>query len=379
MFVIGLMSGTSVDGVDAVLIEFTGNLNHPKWDLINLSSLDYSFDLRKKIFDLGQGGKCSSQEWLELSEAITYVHAEAARRCDPKGIASIVGCHGQTVFHRPASSLQRGGSLQLIQGALLAKMINKSVIYDFRSKDIAFGGHGAPLIPCLDEALLGRINGWRVVLNIGGISNLTILPPSSGPDKHLNVVGWDCGPGNTLIDIAVNKATNGAMLFDKDGLLASKGQIDFPAIKKWLQEPFFNSLPPKSSGREQFGIEDFNRRCDQLSSAVNEDVIATMTNFTAQIIFQEIQKLYVQKSIRPVELLIAGGGSNNPVLVGEIRRLCQGIRVFSIDELGIPTKSREPMAFALLAWWNILSKPVDFSFITGACQPLILGVKVDPF
>ena len=183
MRVLGLMSGTSADGIDAVLVDFTGDPSKPKWQILNTFSYEYPSSIREKIIQVGQGLKISSKDWLELAEEITELNAFAARTCDPDSTAEVVGCHGQTLFHRSVKKSKRGGSLQILLGPLLANLLDQIVIYDFRSKDIAAGGHGAPVVALVDEALVGRLYGWRGVLNLGGIANLTIIPPKSGIDK----------------------------------------------------------------------------------------------------------------------------------------------------------------------------------------------------
>ncbi|KGG35440.1 Anhydro-N-acetylmuramic acid kinase [Prochlorococcus sp. SS52] len=371
------MSGTSADGVDAVLVDFRGNLNKPRWKLLNSVSLKYSVDLQKAIIDAGQGSKLSGCDWLELSEAITEAHFSAASRCDPDGISTVVGCHGQTVCHRPPKPSFRGASWQLIQAPLLATLLGKNVIYDFRSKDLALGGQGAPLAPFLDYALIGRGKTWRGVLNLGGIANLSLIPPLKGPHRKCHLLGWDCGPANTLIDLAVQKITNGQMNFDCDGLMASKGKPDLDAIKKWLKEDFFQQPPPKSTGREYFGSLDLAKRFSEINSANVNDLVATITCFTACVVAQDLNNLFKKSWIKPAELFVAGGGSRNIFLMKEITNRSPGIRVLSTEKIGIPSQSREAMAFALLAWWNINQKPINTN-VTGLKEPSVLGIAVRP-
>ncbi len=378
MYVLGLMSGTSADGVDAALVDFRGNPDQPKWRLLNYLSLPYSDDLRRLIIRVGQGLKLSSKEWLDLAEAITEFHGLIAKRCDPNRLASIVGCHGQTLWHRPPFGLNRGASLQVLQGPLLSTLLNRSVIYDFRAKDLALGGQGAPLVPLADVALIGRGTGWRGVLNLGGIANISLIPPKSGPHKICNAMGWDCGPANTLIDLAVQKITNGASLFDQDGLFASKGAPDLEVIALWLQEPFFQMNPPKSTGREQFGAMDLADRLKDLKGFSNNDLIATLTTFSALVIAQDLNNLFKEKSIKPIDLFVAGGGANNPVLFQEIVNLCMGMKVSKIQDIGIPVQAREAIAFALLAWWHCLNKPGSSKSTTGVSRPAILGIASNP-
>ncbi len=378
MRVLGLMSGTSADGIDAVLVEFKGDPSKPKWKILNTVSHEYPSSTREKIIQVGQGLKMNGKDWLELAEEITELNAIAARTCDPDSTAKVVGCHGQTLFHRSVKNSKRGGSLQILLGPLLAKILDQIVIYDFRSKDIASGGHGAPLVALVDEALVGRLNGWRGVLNLGGIANLTIIPPKIGIDKTSECLGWDCGPANSLIDLAIKEITNSSLTFDKNGLFASRGIPRLEIIKNWLREPFFNLEPPKSTGREQFGFQDLQKRKKELGEISKEDLISTLTTFTVSIINQDLENLLRLKNIRLIELLVAGGGSKNLFLMSQLQKQCCGVSIRQINEIGIPSQFREALAFATLSWWNLLGKKVHPKYITGANKTILYGVRVDP-
>ncbi len=372
------MSGTSADGVEAVLANFQGATSQPSWQLLNQVSIPYPTSLTKKVIDLGQGEPFSASEWLEIAEGITKIHVQAALTCDPQERAQVVGCHGQTVFHRPPSSTQNGASLQLMQASLLAESLKRPVVNDFRAKDLALGGEGAPLVPNLDAALLGRGVGWRALLNLGGIANLTLIPPHSGPDRLRPVLGWDCGPANTLIDLAIQAKSQGSVLCDVDGRIAMNGSALEETIQLWLKEPFFQKPPPKSTGREQFGRSDLARRVEEIGNVSLEDLLATLTAFTAAVVSQDLEYIYRKFSIRPIELLLAGGGSCNPVMVREIVHRCPGICVQKLDEYGIPNQAREALAFALLAWWHLREHPGNSPAITGAKRLAVLGNRVNP-
>ena len=378
MRVLGLMSGTSADGIDAVLVEFKGDPSKPHWTILNAVSCEYPSSTREKIIRVSQGLKLDSKDWLHLAEEITEINASIARTCDPALTADLVGCHGQTVFHRSVNKSKRGGSLQLLLGPLLANILGKSVIYDFRAKDIASGGHGAPLVALVDESIVGRSYGWRGILNLGGIANLTIIPPKTGFDKTSEGLGWDCGPANSLIDLAIQESTNSSAKFDSNGYLASLGTPQKNVIEKWLKEPFFHLEPPRSTGREQFGLQDLQERKKQLGDISKEDLLSTLTTFTASIIAQDLDKLFRVKKISLIELLVAGGGAKNLFLMRQLQRQCSGIHVRKIDEIGIPSQYREAMVFATLAWWHFLGKKVNPKNITGANRSILYGVRVDP-
>ncbi len=378
MRVLGLMSGTSADGIDAVLVDFKGDPSRPKWKILNKTSYEYPSSTREKIIQVGQGLEINSKDWLELAEEITELNAFAARTCDPYSTAEVVGCHGQTLFHRSAKKTKRGGSLQILLGPLLANILNQIVIYDFRSKDIASGGHGAPLVALVDEALVGRLYGWRGVLNLGGIANLTIIPPKTGIDKTSECLGWDCGPANSLIDIAIQESTNSSLMFDKYGLLASLGMPKLEIIEKWLRDPFFHLEPPRSTGREQFGSQYLQKRKKELGDISKEDLISTLTTFTASIISQDLDNLFRFKNICLIELLVAGGGTRNHFLMKQLQKQCCGVHIRNINEIGIPSQYREALVFATLSWWNFLGKKINPRYITGANKSILYGVRVDP-
>lgn len=379
--VLGLMSGTSADGIDAVLAQFSGPSQRPRWRLLASRFTAYPQDLRNQLISLGQGASHSSEDWLAATEAVTEWQAEAARRCDPSGQAQLVGCHGQTVWHRPPTGQRRGASCQLLQGPLLAQLLQRPVIFDFRAADLACGGQGAPLVPPADEALLGRVGGWRALLNLGGIANLTLIPPASGPQKNQLLRGWDCGPANTLLDLAVRRFSGGRWACDVDGAWAARGRPNERLIRKWLEEDYFQQPAPKSTGRELFGESDLRRRLADLEQSGKalgaplspEDALASLTAFSAAVVAQDLQR-----GPLPLEVLVAGGGCRNARLMQELRRRCRGMAVRPLAELGIGDSQREPLAFALLAWWHLRGHLGNAPSVTGAHHPCLLGVRVDP-
>ncbi|WP_259731752.1 MULTISPECIES: anhydro-N-acetylmuramic acid kinase [Synechococcales] len=381
--VLGLMSGTSADGVDAVLARFDGPVNRPRWRLLASHSLAYPEGLHRRLVAIGQGQPATAEALLDLAEAVTEQQAACARRCDPGGQAGLVGCHGQTLWHRPPQEQRRGCSWQLLQGPLLAQLLERPVVFDLRAHDLALGGHGAPLVPLADAALLPAIGGWRALLNLGGIANLTLLPPAQGPERQAPVRGWDCGPANTLIDLAVSRFSRGTKRFDADGQWARRGTADEAVIRRWLAEPYFQALPPKSTGREHFGEADLERRLNDLKTAADSrgadseqaqaDALASLTAFSAAVVAADLDR-----GPRPLELVIAGGGARNTALVDQLRQRCRGLWVRPLVDLGIGESDREALAFALLAWWHQRRHPGCLPSVTGASRPAILGVRADP-
>ena len=383
MRVLGLMSGTSADGVDAVLAEFSGPSTTPRWSLIHNVSCPYPSDLRRRMLAMAQGEATPAAAILELAEAITEQQADAAEACDPDRSASLVGCHGQTIWHRPPESdatgrLRRGCSWQMLQGPLLAQMLERPVIHDFRAADLALGGQGAPLVPMADAALMGRIDGWRALLNLGGIANITLIPPSRGPDRKRPVLGWDCGPANSLIDLAMEAFSDGRERCDRDGRMAELGRVMDEPLANWLREPYFLQRAPKSTGRELFGRKDLERRLSELEPACREDQMATLTAFTAAVVAKDLQQLSHFNLPLPVEMVVAGGGRRNKTLMRELQSRCLGLRVLPSDNLNLPCESREALVFALLAWWHHRRHPGNAPSITGAEHSCVLGVRAEP-
>jgi len=383
MRVVGLMSGTSADGVDAVLASFNGSPHRPRWSLLRHATVPYPTCLQERILAVGQGLSHSAAALLELAETITDYQAAAARACDPDATADLVGCHGQTVWHRPPEHtghdlIRRGASWQMLQAPLLAELLRRPVVHDFRAADLALGGQGAPLVPMADAALLGAGPFWRALLNLGGIANLTLIPPRVGPDRHAAVLGWDCGPANTLIDLAVEHFSGGEERVDRNGARAAAGRVDETALQRWLDEPYLLQPPPKSTGRELFGRSDLKRRLQMLGNQSPNDCIATLTAYTAAVVAQDLDHVVRRGHPRPVELVVAGGGCHNPVLMRQLEHRCRGLRVRRSDAFSLPAVSREALVFALLAWWNQCGHPGNAPAVTGASRPSVLGVTVNP-
>ncbi|MFM8526468.1 MAG: anhydro-N-acetylmuramic acid kinase [Cyanobacteriota bacterium] len=388
MRVLGLMSGTSADGVDAVLARFSGPPGRPRWSVLASAHHPYPGDLRRALIAVGQGQAISSAALLDLAEAVTDAQAAAATACDPLGRADLIGCHGQTLWHRPPTTDRPGNSWQLLQGPRLAQRLRRPVVFDFRSQDLALGGEGAPLVPATDQALLPPLAGWRAVLNLGGIANLTLLPPCRGPERKAAVRGWDCGPANTLLDLAVQGFSAGRLTFDADGAWAALGQVNEPLVSRWLMEPYLQRTPPKSTGRELFGVADLQRRLAALgltlpaagasprlpSPGPVADALATLTAFTAAAIAQDLAR----QPTAPLELVVAGGGSRNPTLLRDLRQRCRGVWLRPLADLGVAEQEREALAFALLAWWQWRGHPGSLPSVTGASKEAVLGVRADP-
>ena len=375
------MSGTSADGVDAVLASFNGSVTRPQWRILASCSRPYPPELKERLVAVGQGQCLTAASLLDLAERVTEAQGASARACDPRGEANLIGCHGQTIWHQPPEQTRRGASWQLLQGPLLAELLGRPVVFDFRAADLAQGGHGAPLVPSTDAALLGRIDGWRALLNLGGIANITLLPPAHGPERHSPVLGWDCGPANSLLDLAIRQFSKGKLSFDANGDWARQGQINEDLVHQWLREPYFQLVPPKSTGRELFGATDLQQRLAAIQSnqlgaegdVKPADVLATLCGFTAALVARDLDK-----GTRPLELLVSGGGARNSFLMEQLRLRCRGLWVRPLVECGIDDHQREALAFALLAWWHRLGHPGSLPSVTGGRRPAIQGVCAMP-
>jgi anhydro-N-acetylmuramic acid kinase len=353
---VGLMSGTSLDGADAALVDFSQGA--PK--TLAFATVPFTNELRDRILALSSPGT----DALELSGTVSTELADLYSRAveavltggavDRKAVAAI-GCHGQTVRHRP----DLGFTIQLNDPARLAELTGIDVVADFRRRDMAAGGQGAPLVPAFHEAVFRHPTRSRAVVNIGGISNVTWLP-STG-----KTLGFDCGPGNVLLDGWARKHI-GAQ-FDEDGKWASAGRTDAGLLARLLDEPFLRSPPPKSTGRELFRLEWLQDRLP--ADYRTADVQSTLTDFTAHSIIAAIDRFCPSTD----EIFLAGGGARNGALVSRIRGLARGRPVAPTDTLGVPTAHVESMAFAWLAMKCVNREPVDLTAVTGARNPRVLG------
>jgi anhydro-N-acetylmuramic acid kinase len=381
MQVIGLMSGTSVDGIDAALVEITGTTLDLQVELLAGDTYPYPDQLRSEILAVCSGAKLSMLELAELDDeiagcfgrsAIAIQQSYAKMISAPRSVAVLIGSHGQTVFHRPMTADSMGYSLQLGRGELIATIAQIPTIDNFRAADIAAGGQGAPLVPKPDAYLLGHPTEHRCVQNIGGIGNVTYLPPQSQPDWEQQVCGWDTGPGNSLIDLAVTQLSQGELTFDRDGAWAATGTICQPLVQKWLTQAYFLAPPPKSTGRELFG-RDYLQTCieDGLAYQLTPaDLLATLTDLTASSIADSYQRFL---SRLPDRVLVCGGGSQNSYLRHRLQHHLPQSQIVTTDDAGINSDYKEAIAFAVLAYWRHHQIPGNLPAATGAKQPILLG------
>ncbi|ACK69462.1 protein of unknown function UPF0075 [Gloeothece citriformis PCC 7424] len=382
MYCIGLMSGTSVDGIDAALVNISGKDLDLHIELIAGATYPYPPALREKIIAVSEGVSLSMVELAQLDDAIATQFALAAQKIQ-KGHpqAELIGSHGQTIYHRPPkikrgefSQTDLGYSLQLGRGEVITDLTGIPTVSKFRIADIAAGGQGAPLVPKVDAYLLSHPTQTRCIQNIGGIGNVTYLPPRNQENWESHVYGWDTGPGNVLIDLAVQKLTNGQKTYDENGEWAAQGKPSQDLVTKWLQYDFFYQAPPKSTGRELFGHEYLDK-CWTDAIALQlppEDFLASLVELTVASIIHNYRAFLPQM---PQAVLLCGGGSHNLYLKQRLQEnLGHQSQVLTTDEVGINGDYKEAITFAVLAYWRkICSFPGNLPQVTGASKPMLLG------
>jgi anhydro-N-acetylmuramic acid kinase len=350
------MSGTSLDGADAALVEFGESA--PRTHAF--ATVPFPDALRARILALCEPGSDPLELAGTVSIELADLYARAVRDVlEAAGVArdavSAIGCHGQTVRHRP----DLGFTIQLNDPARLAELTGIDVVADFRRRDMAAGGQGAPLVPAFHEAIFRDAAVSRCIVNIGGISNVSWLPAGRA------TVGFDCGPGNVLLDGWARRHLGAH--YDEGGRWASSGRTDPALLGTFLAEPFLRLPPPKSTGRELFRMAWLEERLPREYRP--EDIQSTLADFTARAIVDAIDRHCSPSD----EIFLAGGGARNPALVERIRAIANARRVELTDALGVPTAHVEALAFAWLAMKCVRREPVDLTAATGARGPRVLG------
>ncbi|HTM89026.1 MAG TPA: anhydro-N-acetylmuramic acid kinase [Terriglobales bacterium] len=371
MIVAGVMSGTSADGINVALAELTGS--RPKLKLLGHLEFPFPAAVRRAILAAMNAEQARVADLARLNFLLGHLYtgavAAAARKFKVK--VELIGCHGQTLYHQGEPQPFLGRKLavtwQTGEAAVMAERLGAPVVSDFRPADLAAGGKGAPLVPFLDYLLYRDRRLGRIVQNIGGIANLTAIPPAAPPGQ---LVAFDTGPGNMVID-AVTERLFGRP-FDRDGRIAARGHVLKRALDEILRRSFFRRPPPKTAGREEFGREfvgEFIRLCGR---ARKEDVVATATGLTARSIAGSIGR-FLQGSY--AELIVSGGGAENPTLLRmlQLEVGALGLRIRRSDEFGLPAAAKEAVAFAVLAYQTWHRRPGNIPSATGASRPAILG------
>lgn len=368
---VGVMSGTSLDGIDVAIVETAGDGECPAdWRVVAFDTERYDSAARGRIATAITSGSAAAICALdfELGERIGAAvnRALAAASLRPTEIEAI-GSHGQTVWHEPPAGVRGGSTLQLGQAAVVAERTSCAVVSDFRARDMAAGGEGAPLTAYTDW-LLFRAGESRAIQNIGGIGNVTALPAeSSGTPPQ----AYDTGPGVVLIDGAVEHLTEGRSRFDLDGEMARRGVVCEGALAEWLSDPFFSQPPPRSTGRERFSRDRLLGWLQKHAALSPENTIATLTELTARTIADAYR--WIEEP--PAACYLCGGGARNPALAARLERLLDPVPVRDLSALGLDGDAREAVAFALLARQCVLGYPANAPWATGARGPRQLGVR----
>ncbi len=373
---VGLMSGTSVDGIDAVLVRIDGDSSSTfDWSLLAFSTIPYDEDRRRTILEALEEGTPDTLCRLHVSLGEWFADA-VLDVCEAGGVESqelaAIGSHGQTVWHIPPTDVLRGATLQLGDAATLAERTGAPVVSDFRSRDVAAGGHGAPLVPWLDQLLFSAVDQRRAIQNLGGMANVTWLPPTGSPEP---VIAFDTGPGVALIDGAVRRASDGALPYDQEGMMALRGKVDESLLLGLLDDDYFRAPPPKSTGREHFGRALLDQVAEGLKAGEDErawcDLVATFTAFTARSIAEAYRSWVLPRGLD--EIFLVGGGANNPALVQAITHELTPVPVRNGGDLGVDPDAREALAFAFLAWAHLHQITGNVPSVTGAEAPRVLG------
>jgi anhydro-N-acetylmuramic acid kinase len=376
-YVVGLMSGTSIDGIDAALIRIQGNGFSTVWELVAFDIYTYPVRLQKELLTLATTAHWDADHLCRLNVVVAEYFARAVKQISQKaGIPweqiHLIGSHGQTIRHLPESVPLHGfpvaATLQIGEPAVIAKRCGVVTVGDFRPADLALGGNGAPLVPFCDFLLLRSPDWNRGVLNIGGIANLTVLKKNCTGDE---VVAFDTGPGNMILDGLTQKLF--LRPFDLDGALARQGHVVPRLLEKWQQHPYFEKSPPKSTGREAFGerflAEMLTATAEQYAAL---DLLATATELVARTIAHAYQQ-FILPTCHFHELIVSGGGVRNPVLMQALTQNFRPTLIKSSAEFGIPADAKEAICFAILANETVSGNSNNLPSATGAVRKTILG------
>ncbi len=369
------MSGTSLDGIDVAIIDISGSGFKAKINVLTSHSVPYPRKIREALLTVSNTsaitGDISRLNFL-LGELYAEALEETAERAEiPIDSIKLIGCHGQTIFHEGQGAQYLGkrvaSTFQIGESSVITERLGIDVISNFRERDMAAGGKGAPLVPYLDYMLIRHRGRGRVAVNIGGIANLTAIPPNTNTDR---VIAFDTGPGNMVIDQLVTRITSGGQTYDRDGVMAASGIPDPKLLAKLLRDKYFRAKPPKTAGREQYGSEYVSKLLDtELSS---EDLVATATAVTAESIAISVRN-FVLPEMRVDEVFVSGGGTHNPTLMKMLRKALDPIPVMETSEVGLDVDAKEAIAFAVMAYETAHARPSNVPFATGAKRPVVLG------
>ncbi len=375
------MSGTSADGIDVALVRISGTPASPRARLVAFADFSYPPTVREAVLRLANGATTTTREISQLNFRLSELFADAALdackkfRVSPKNVV-LIGSHGQTIYHQglatPFLGAPTASTLQIGEPAVIAERTGITTIADFRVADMAAGGQGAPLVPFVDYLLYRDPRISRIALNVGGIANLSVIPAGGNPR---DVFAFDTGPGNMIIDALVSHFSRGHLRFDRNAEFARRGKLDNALLTKLLAHPFFRKSPPKTAGREEFGAE-YTSQLIALAKRrriAPADLIHTATAFTAASIAQACAKFVFPRVRSAKELIIAGGGARNPLLVAYLAAFLPSLKLIPANAFGVPADAKEAFAFAVLAYVAFHQHANNLPSATGAHHPAVLG------
>jgi anhydro-N-acetylmuramic acid kinase len=386
LIVAGVMSGTSADGINVALTRIQGRGFRSRIELLAHYEFPYPEHVRRKVLDI-MNATAGVADLSRLNFLLGYLYANAVKASQRRSKleCELIGCHGQTLYHQGTAKMFLGKPIsctwQTGEGAVIAAALGAPVVSDFRPADMAADGKGAPLVPYLDYVLYRHRRFGRIVQNLGGIGNLTAIPPRAMPD---DVIAFDTGPGNMVIDAVTQHLFD--QPFDRNGRFAARGKPIERVVRQLLRKPFFKQTPPKTAGREQFGREFARELLHLCRGADPRDIVSTATALTARSIGLAVRKFVLPLDAdadetnlrRPTffrEFIVSGGGTKNATLMRMISDELAGLkmRVRTTDEFGLPSEAKEAVAFALLAYQTWRRTPSNIPSATGAKRPAILG------
>ena len=381
--VLGMMSGTSADGIDVALVRISGAPPAISAKLEAHHHVGYPAASRDAVLRLANGAATTSNEISQLNFLVGEEFARAAiAACErwrvPLRTISLIGSHGQTVFHQGIPSRFLGArvasTFQIGEPSIIAARTGVTTIGDFRPADMAAGGQGAPLVPFVDYLLFQHPRRCRVALNIGGIANVTVIPAGA---RREDVFAFDTGPGNMIIDAIMEIATRGRARFDRGARVARSGVLILDLLRRLLEEPYLRKRPPKTAGREQFGRAFAEKLVawGQAKSARTEDLVRTATVFTSLSIADAFRRFILPRT-KVDELIVAGGGTRNPLVMAQLAAVLPGIEIVPSGEFGIPPDVKEAIAFAILAYEAFHGRANNLPAATGARRAAVLGKMV---
>lgn len=379
--VVGVMSGTSADGVDAALVQIRGSGEQLTWRFLRHETLHYSVKVRDLILRCCDPAAGDAATLCRLNVLLGELFARAVQHVaekagvDPKAI-DLVGSHGQTVQHLPTpvtiTGIQVRGTLQLGEPAVIAERTGITTIASFRARDMAAGGQGSPLVSLVDFLLFRNRSRGRLVLNIGGVASLTAIPASAPAER---VMGFDTGPGNMVIDGLVSHMTGGRESFDHGGRYARGGRASDDLLARLLDHPYLLLPPPKSCGREEFGRVLLDSILKDSGALPPKDLVATLTRFTAESIAFACRRFVMPHNVYE-EAIVSGGGARNDFLMEQLRSAIPELSIKHSDEYGLPAGAKEAVAFAILANETLHGHTGSLPSVTGAARPVVLGAIV---